>query len=160
VANRPIRLTIDTFTTELRRFTPTGYDVKVTASGDVEYSLFGSVVDGPAFEEKRIWTISAYIDLAAKQALWRIYKRSEAKRRAAPTDFSILVEDYITPFIEDGSTRTRGLATSGTVVTDSGGISYPAKYYARMFEPTFVEYDYRGLHLCSFVLKELDRVAP
>jgi hypothetical protein len=95
-----------------------------------------------------------------KQALWRIYKRSETKRRAAPTDFSILVEDYITPFIEDGSTRTRGLATSGAVVTDSGGISYPAKYYARMFEPTFTEYDYRGLHLCSFVLKELDRVAP
>ena len=160
MTNRALKLTIDTFSVELKRFTPQGYDLKVSESGDVEYSLFGASVDGPAFEEKRIWTIGAYVDLTARQALERIFKRSETKRRSAPTDFSILVEDFITPFIEDGGTRTRGLATGGTVVTDGGGISYPAKYYARMFSPTFVEYDYRTLHLASFVLKELDKVAP
>ncbi len=157
---RTLNLSIDTFQVILGEFGATGYDLNFAPSGDVEYSLFGCVVDGPAYEEKRIWTISAFCTLAEWLAIQRIYKRSEYKRRQAPTDFSIYCDDYIRPFVEDGNTRSRALAPGAMPITDAGGIRYAARYRVRLMEPKAVEQGGRKPYLVSFVLKELDRVGP
>lgn len=157
----PLILTIDTFTLTLSEFLPGGHERKPFEDGEMEYSLFGSALtDGPMFESKHVWTIKAICSQRQWNTLVKIYKRSERKRRA-DQDYKILVSDYVEPFVEDDA-RTRALAAGGTVVTDTdGGVSYPAVFAVRLFQPNNEKLqNTEKPYVASFVLKELDKVMP
>ncbi|MBD2018674.1 hypothetical protein H6F43_00555 [Leptolyngbya sp. FACHB-36] len=159
---RFLALSIDGINLKISEFASSGYEVTYADAGDVSYSLAGfAVVDGPAYEPKRVWTITAFLTLAEWQQLQFIYVRSERKRRQPPTGFGIACDDTVQPVIEDSNARTRAIVPGGTVTQFvSGGITYPARFSVRMFQPKATELAGLKPFQTSFVLKELDKVAP
>lgn len=157
----PLILIDDGFSVAFRKFIANGYERLTQPSGDQEYSLNGTpIVDGILYEPKFVWTIGAYVTKSEWQQLWLLYRRCERKRSTENAEFSITVADYVEPYIEDRTTRSRSLAPDGTVTSLSGGgIAYPALFHARMYEPK-QEFIRNGLtpYIARFVLKELDSV--
>lgn len=156
---RFLNLSIDGISAKLTEFAVNGYELTFAEQGDVSYSLSGfAVADGPAYEGKRIWTINAFLTQAEWDALQLIFQRSERKRRQPPTNFSITVDDTISPVLEDLPGRTRAIVPGFTSTTVPGGIKYPARFAARMFQPKAAESVGLKPFQASFVLKELDKV--
>lgn len=161
MAIRALSLSIDSYTASVFRFIGEGgYSRVPVGGGDVRYSLSGtSLIDGTLYEPKYVWTISTLVTTEEKAAINALWMRSERKRRQLQ-DSSILLHDSIEPFVEDATTRSRALATGGSVVTlDTGGISYPAQFKVRITEPKFTMAGSSQIWWqCSFVAKELDKV--
>ncbi|MFN6572375.1 hypothetical protein [Dendronalium sp. ChiSLP03b] len=153
---RQLTLTIGDISTTLKRFT--SYDRTLADTGVTDYSIVGTPLDsGPVHEPKHIWTISAMVTLEQWLALGAIFGECDRLRREQG-NYRILVEDSIQDFIEQG-TRTRAIAAGGSETTFTGGVAYPAKFYARMFEPRS-QWQVNQLYpyVASFVLRELDKV--
>jgi hypothetical protein len=136
-----------------------GYDRTTAETGDVEYSLNGTpIADGHLYEPKWVWTVSAYTEEATALTIERIFRRSE-RYRAAEISFGILLADYVKPCTEDAP-QSRQLAPGGSIVSTDDELIYPAVYSVRMFQPKVLPTGNGHTWLVSFVLKELDRVAP
>lgn len=153
-------LTYEDLTLTLREWiSPGGYSRKPQPSGDVEYSLYGAPIDdGPVYEAKFLWTLNCLTSAAQWRTLQRMFRRSELNRGLAQP-YAVTVADYIDPYCEDGPARTRAIAPGGLVLNEAdGGISYPALYNARIFEPGAQK---AGIYYqVSLTLKELESVAP
>lgn len=152
---RQLTLTISGISVTLTKFI--SYDRTLASTGDTEYSIVGTPLDsGPFYEPKHIWTISAMVTAAERQKLGAIFTKCDSLRRSQG-NYRIKVEDSIENFLEDGG-RTRALASGGSVASFSGGVEYPAGFYARMFEPKY-QWQRNGVYpyIASFVLRELDK---
>ena len=160
---RTLKLSIDTLTVELGNgydSSFTSYEKTIAETGSVEYSLYGTALEeGSLYEPKYVWTIGVYLSLTQWQNLQVIYQRCERKRRTQAS-YNIVLEDFISPYVEDVTSRTRALATGASVTTiGSVAISYPAQFNVRLFEPKAIEGNNRNFkYLVTFVLKELDTV--
>lgn len=152
---RQLVLTTSGISVTLKKFT--AYDRTLASTGDTEYSIVGTPLDsGPFYEPKHIWAISAIVTDTERRKLAAIFTKCDSLRRAQG-NYRITVEDSIENFIEDGG-RTRALASGGGVTSFSGGVEYPAAFYARMFEPKYQWQRNRVYpYIASFVLRELDK---
>ncbi|MBD2437363.1 hypothetical protein [Nostoc sp. FACHB-110] len=154
---RQLTLSIDSLTVTLKKFTQ--YDRTIPDTGQTEYSIVGTPLDsGPVYEPKFIWSIGAMVSWEEWFAINAIFNRSDKLRRSQG-NYRILIEDSIENFTESG-TRTRGLASGGSETVFDGGVSYPACFYARMFEPKS-QWQRNGQYpyIASFTLRELDKIA-
>ena len=154
-------LTLDGIESRLSTFLPNGYEQTFVASSELNYSLNGTpLVDGIAYESKRVLTIGAVCTAQNKTALLQIFQRSERKRRTQAAGFGIIVHDLIGSVVEDVS-RTRALANGATVLPlAGGGCEYFAQFEYQLYEPKVVPTGNGILtHQVNFVLKELRKVA-
>jgi hypothetical protein len=151
-----IRISIDTLSVELSRFTPDGYQRTTPETGATEYSIYGTPLDtGPAYEPKIIWQIATFTTLEQWRTIQTIFSLHDNRRRQQG-NYRIAVDDYIRDFVESG-TRKRALAAGGIVTSFAGGVSYPAVFYARMLEPSFeITKNGQYPYISRFTLKELD----
>ncbi|MEH2393683.1 MAG: hypothetical protein V7K21_19150 [Nostoc sp.] len=133
------------------------YDRVFADTGMTEYSIVGTPLDsGPVYEPKHIWTVSAMVTQTQWWALGAIFGECDRLRRTQG-NYRITVDDSIQDFVEQGA-RTRALASGGTQISFTGGVSYPARFYARMFEPKS-QWQRNELYpyVTNFVLRELDK---
>lgn len=152
---RQLTLSISGISVALKRFV--SYDRILADTGQTEYSIVGTPLDsGPVYEPKHIWTIGAMVTIEQWWALGAIFGECDRQRRTQG-NYRITVDDSIQDFVEQGA-RTRALAAGGTQTSFTGGASYPARFYARMFEPKS-QWQRNQLYpyVTSFVLKELDK---
>ncbi|MEH2201179.1 hypothetical protein [Nostoc sp.] len=152
---RQLALSISGISVTLKRFV--SYDRLLADTGQTEYSIVGTPLDsGPFYEPKHIWTISAMVTIEQWRALGAIFGECDRLRRTQG-NYSIIVDDSIQDFIEQGA-GTRAIAAGGTRTYFTGGVSYPARFYARMFEPKS-QWQRNQLYpyVASFVLRELDK---
>lgn len=137
---------------------PNGYERQPQPTGEQEYALNGTPIDdGPLYESKQLWTLQAFVTIEQWRLIKLIWMRSERKRRTLQ-DYSIVLDDYVTPWIEDVA-QTRAIAPGGTVTALTEGCSYPARFTARMFEPKD-EHSKSAFYpyIIKMVLKELETV--
>lgn len=89
-------------------------------------------------------------------AIGAIFGECDRLRRTQG-NYSIIVDDSIQDFVEQGA-MTRALVPGGAQISFTGGIAYPARFYARMFEPKS-QWQKNQLYpyVASFVLRELDK---
>lgn len=152
---RQLTLSISSISVTLKRFV--SYDRILADTGTTEYSIVGTPLDsGPVYEPKHIWTISAMVTYEQWYAIGAIFGECDRLRRTQG-NYRIIVDDSIQDFVEQGA-RTRVLAPGGTQTSFTGGVAYPARFYARMFEPKS-QWQKNGLYpyVASFVLRELDK---
>ncbi|MEH2148609.1 hypothetical protein [Nostoc sp.] len=152
---RQLTLSISGISVTLKRFV--SYDRILADTGQTEYSIVGTPLDsGPVYEPKHIWTISAMVTCEQWYAIGAIFGECDAKRRTQG-NYRITVDDSIQDFIEQGA-RTRALAFGGVQTNFTGGVAYPAQFYARMLEPKS-QWQKNQLYpyVASFVLRELDK---
>lgn len=152
---RQLTLSFDTLTVTFKRFG--SYDRPLAGTGETDYSIVGAPLDsGPVYEPKHIWTVSAHCTYEQWYALGAIFTKSDKVRRDQG-NYRITVDDSIEYFREYG-TRTRAIAPGGTQTNFTGGVAYPARFYARMFEPKN-QWQQNQLYpyIASFVLRELDK---
>ncbi|HYX19156.1 MAG TPA: hypothetical protein VE944_33350 [Nostoc sp.] len=152
---RQLTLSISGISVTLKRFV--SYDRILADTGQTEYSIVGTPLDsGPVYEGKHLWTISAMVMIDQWWGLGAIFGECDRLRRTQG-NYRITVDDSIQDFIEQGA-RTRALAFGGTTTSFTGGVSYPARFYARMFEPKS-QWQKNQLYpyVASFVLRELDK---
>ncbi|MFB2769828.1 hypothetical protein ACE1AT_11145 [Pelatocladus sp. BLCC-F211] len=154
---KSLTLTIDTLSVSLTRFT--NYERVLADTGQTEYSIVGTPLDsGPVYEPKHIWTVSAMVTYDQWHTLNGIFALCDSLRRNQG-NYRITVDDSIQDFIETG-TRTRSLTSGGSETIFTGGVSYPARFYARMFEPKSQWQRNRYYpYIAGFVLRELDKVS-
>jgi hypothetical protein len=152
-----LNLSIGSLSVRLTTFT--AYERPLADTGQTEYSIVGTPLDsGPAYEPKHIWTIAAMTTFDQWYALNAIFARSDQLRRQQQ-NYRVTVDDTIQSFIEYGS-RTRAVVPGESETIFTGGVAYPARFYARMLEPKSTKqgsgyYPY----LTSFTLSELDKFA-
>lgn len=152
---RQLTLSISGISVTLKRFM--SYDRILADTGQTEYSITGAPLDsGPVYEPKHIWTISAMVTLQEWHGINAIFGECDRLRRTQG-NYRITVDDSIQDFIEQG-TRTRAITSGGTEIVFTGGVAYPARFYARMLEPKS-QWQRNGLYpyTTSFVLRELDK---
>jgi hypothetical protein len=152
---RQLTLSISGISVILKRFV--SYDRILADTGQTEYSITGAPLDsGPVYEPKHIWTISAMVTLPQWYAIGAIFGECDRLRRNQG-NYRITVDDSIQDFVEQG-TRTRAIASGGTEIAFTGGVAYPARFYARMLEPKS-QWQKNQLYpyVASFVLRELDK---
>lgn len=153
---KTLTLSIDSYAVVIDTFAQNGYERTRADTGETEYSIWGTPLDsGPFFEPKFIWIISCYLSKEEWIKLNAIFSLSD-KRRRQMQNYRITINDYIEEIIED-SPRTRAVASGGSVNTAGNSVYYPAKFYARMFEPKSTQQGGLKLYLTSFTLKELDK---
>ena len=147
--------------------------VSFEPTGNVKYSINGTPIDaGIQYEEHRIWTFEAVGLTRDEKQMLELISLSQGRARrlwASPSNnYAIRLHDWITPYTDIGTTRTRAIAldgsTVGTVdpigVTD--GLSYPSQWDVR-FEgvPEIENARTNGTsYNAKIVLKELKRVLP
>jgi hypothetical protein len=172
----PLILTYDSLNLKVRltKFRDDDQQRKMVSfepTGLAKYSINGSPIDsGIQYEEHRIWTFEAVgITMLEKQQIELMVKAQNSARRLwNPANISaIRLHDWITPYVDIGTTRTRGLASDGletAVVRQIGevGLSYAAAWNIRFdFVPEFENTRTNGTsYNTKIVLKELDRVLP
>ncbi|MEH2029809.1 MAG: hypothetical protein V7K67_09055 [Nostoc sp.] len=152
---RQLTLSISSISVTLKRFV--SYDRILADTGQTEYSIAGTPLDsGPVYEPKHIWTISAMVTLPQWYAIGAIFGECDRLRRTQG-NYSIIVDDSIQNFVEQGA-MTRALVPGGAQISFTGGIAYPARFYARMFEPKS-QWQKNQLYpyVANFVLRELDK---
>jgi hypothetical protein len=152
---RQLTLSVSNISVTLKRFV--SYDRILADTGQTEYSIVGTPLDsGPVYEPKHIWTISAMVTIEQWRALGAIFGECDRLRRTQG-NYRITVDDSIQEFIEQG-TRTRALASGGVQAYFTGGVAYPARFYARMLEPKS-QWQKNQLYpyVASFVLRELEK---
>jgi hypothetical protein len=152
---RQLTLSISGISVNLKRFV--SYDRTLADTGVTEYSIVGTPLDsGPFYEPKHIWTISAMVTIEQWRALGAIFGECDRLRRQQG-NYRITVDDSIQDFVEQGA-RTRAIASGGSQTSFTGGVSYPARFYARMFEPRS-QWQRNQLYpyVTGFVLRELDK---
>ncbi|XHR83281.1 MAG: hypothetical protein ACFKPT_02605 [Gloeotrichia echinulata GP01] len=152
---RRLTLSIGFISVTLKRFV--SYDRILADTGQTEYSITGAALDsGPVYEPKHIWTCSAMVTTEQWRALGAIFGECDRLRRTQG-NYRIIVDDSIQDFIEQGY-GTRAIAPGGTQTYFTGGVAYPARFYARMFEPKS-QWQKNGVYpyVASFVLRELDK---
>lgn len=152
---RSLSLSISAISVTLKKFTT--YERTLADTGTTEYSIVGTPLDSVVYEPKHIWVVSAMVTHEQWYKLGAIFRECDRLRRQQG-NYRILVEDSIENFIEQA--KTRGLATGGSVEIFGGGVAYPAKFYARMFEPKS-QWQRNGVYpyVASFTLRELDKAA-
>lgn len=151
---RQLTLSISSFSVTLKRFV--SYDRIPADTGQTEYSIAGAPLDsGPQYEPKHIWTVSAMVTIDQWRGLEGIFGECDRLRRTQG-NYRIIVEDSIQDFVE--ATQTRAIAAGGAQTFFTGGVSYPAQFYARMFEPKS-QWQRNQLYpyVANFVLRELDK---
>ncbi|WP_414755548.1 hypothetical protein [Anabaena sp. CCY 9910] len=137
MTSRYLQLSISGTTVQLRKFAE--YNRAIADTGQTEYSIAGTPLDsGPAYEPKRIWTVSAMATMAQWQDLMRIFAECDRLRRDNG-NYRIALEDRIEQ-----------------VVSNTGVASW-GSFYVRMFEPRS-QHQRNQLYpyIISFVLRELD----
>jgi len=152
---RQLTLSISSISVTIKRFI--SYDRTLATTGETDYSIVGTPLDsGPFYEPKHIWTISAMVTQDQWYAIGAIFGECDRLRRTQG-NYRIAVDDSIQDFIEQGY-RTRALALGGGQTNFTGGVAYPARFYARMLEPKS-QWQKNGLYpyVASFVLRELDK---
>ncbi len=152
-----LSLSLNGLTVTFTQFT--NYDRTLAETGQTEYAIAGTPLDsGPAYEPKHIWSVGAVTTIEQWHSLYAIYLQSDSLRRTGQ-NYRILIDDNNQELIESG-TKTRSLANGGTVTTFSGGVAYPAQFYARLFEPKSQK-TYNGIYpyIVTFTLRELDKVS-
>jgi hypothetical protein len=152
---RQLTLSINSISVTLKRFV--SYDRILADTGQTEYSIVGTPLDsGPVYEPKHIWTISAMVTIEQWRALGAIFGECDRLRRTQG-NYRIIVDDSIQDFIEQ-QYRSRAIVAGGTQTSFTGGVSYPARFYARMFEPKS-QWQRNQLYpyVANFVLRELDK---
>lgn len=152
---RQLTLSISSISVTLKRFV--SYDRIPADTGQTEYSIVGTPLDsGPVYEPKHIWTISAMVTIEQWRALGAIFGECDRLRRTQG-NYRITVDDSIQDFIEQ-QYRSRALVPGGEQKYFTGGVSYPARFHARMFEPKS-QWQKNQLYpyVASFVLRELDK---
>ncbi|MEH1821536.1 MAG: hypothetical protein V7L31_21055 [Nostoc sp.] len=152
---RQLTLSISGISVTLKRFF--SYDRILADTGQTEYSIAGTPLDsGPVYEPKHIWTISAIVTYEQWYGIGAIFGECDRLRRQQG-NYRITIDDSIQDFIEQGA-RTRALASGGTETTFTGGVAYPARFYARMLEPKS-QWQKNQLYpyVAGFVLRELDK---
>ena len=152
---RQLTLSIGSISVTLKRFVT--YDRTLADTGMTEYSIAGTPLDsGPVYESKHIWTVSAMVTRTQWWALGAIFGECDRLRRTQG-NYRITVDDSIQDFVEQGY-RSRALASGGAQTTFAGGVSYPARFYARMLEPKS-QWQKNQLYpyVANFVLRELDK---
>lgn len=154
---RQLTLTFGSAIVTLRRFIT--YDRTVADTGQTEYSIAGTPLDsGPVYEPKLIWTIGAMVTWEDWYTLGVVFRESDRTRRQQG-NYRITIDDSVENFIE--ATKTRALVPGGVQVSFPGGVAYPARFYARMFEPQSqwqrnTQYPY----IATFTLRELGDISP
>jgi hypothetical protein len=139
--------------------------------GEVRYSLNGAPIDtGIQYEPHRIWTFeAAHLTKAERNTIELIAKmQNDARRRWTTTqNYAVRLHDWITPYIDVGTTRTRAIAMDGTtagvaISIGSSGLSYPAQWDVRFLSmPEFSNVRTNStIYNCQITLKELNRVLP
>jgi hypothetical protein len=156
MSNKKLILSIDGIAATLSQFTT--YDRTPQNTGETEYAIIGTPTDsGLAYEPKHSWNVSALTTLTDWHAIQLIFAKSDRLRRQQG-NYRITVDDLIQPFAEEGA-RTRAVATGGVVTNVPGGVSYPAKFYVRMFDlKSQKSGSGKYPYTVSFTLKELDKV--
>ena len=152
---RQLTLSISGISVTLKRFV--SYDRILADIGTTEYSIVGTPLDsGPVYEPKHIWTISAMATLEQWYAIGAIFGECD-RLRQNQGNYRITVDDSIQDFIEQGY-KSRALVPGGEQKYFTGGVAYPARFYARMFEPKS-QWQRNGVYpyVVSFVLRELDK---
>ncbi|MBD2570013.1 hypothetical protein [Anabaena lutea] len=120
----------------------------------IEYSANGSsILDGPIFPIKFLWSINASLDLEETDILQAIYSESDYNRRNL-TGPLITLTDNTLSFVEHAP-RTRPLAAGSTETTISNNqIKYFAKFQTFIIQSP--EIDEQGIHnAVSFTLQEI-----
>ncbi|MBN3875237.1 hypothetical protein [Nostoc sp. JL23] len=152
---RQLTLSISSISVILKRFV--SYDRIPATTGETDYSIVGASLDsGPVYEPKHIWTISAMVTTQQWYAIGAIFGECDRLRRTQG-NYRITVDDSIQDFVEQGA-RTRAIASGGAQTNFTGGVAYPARFYARIFEPKS-QWQKNQLYpyVASFVLRELDK---
>lgn len=152
---RQLTLSISSISVTLKRFV--SYDRTLADTGMTEYSIVGTPLDsGPVYDPKHIWTVSAMVTRPQWWALGAIFGECDRLRRTQG-NYRIIVDDSIQDFIEQGY-ASRALALGGSIAFFTGGVSYPARFYARMFEPKSQwQRNHVYPYVANFVLRELDK---
>ncbi|MEH1976073.1 MAG: hypothetical protein V7L02_23240 [Nostoc sp.] len=152
---RQLTLSISSTSVTLKRFV--SYDRILADTGQTEYSIVGTPLDsGPVYEPKHIWTISAMVTYEQWFAIGAIFGECDRLRRQQD-NYRITVDDSIQDFVEQ-QYRSRALVPEGEQKYFTGGVAYPARFYARMFEPKS-QWQRNQLYpyVANFVLRELDK---
>ena len=152
---RQLTLSISGISVTCKRFV--SYDRILADTGATEYSIVGTPLDsGSVYEPKHIWTIGAMVTLEQWYGIGAIFGECDRLRRQQG-NYRITVDDSIQDFIEQGY-KSRALVPGGEQKYFTGGVAYPARFYARMFEPKS-QWQRNGVYpyVANFVLRELDK---
>lgn len=145
--------------------------VSFEETGEVRYAINGTPIDtGIQYEEHRTWTFeAAHLNTEERNTI-ELMARSQNKARRlwnGTQNYAIRLDDWITPYLDLGRTRTRAIAMDGAKVapvTPIGtmGLSYPAQWDVRFLGvPEFSNLRTNStLYNCQITLKELTRVNP
>ena len=106
----------------------------------VEYSYAGNpLIKRNVGLSKHQWDVSCLLDIDAYDRFLAIANFHDnyinENPNAQPEDYSIIIDDYLNPFVEKGSTPTRKLAEGASDIktfNDGAAIRYFAKFYASL----------------------------
>jgi hypothetical protein len=161
---KSLKLSFGIHSIELFNFAEGSGEPTFEQIGDTVYGIAGQPIDsGIQYEAHRIYAIDCFLTHSEKQSLMWLFQASERVRVLwnQALNYSITLEDRITPYLEPGAIQTRAVATGETVSIAAGGLSYPAQFKVRMSEPEFKRVRANGtIHRAKFNLKETDRVIP
>ena len=172
----PLILTYDTLQLRITKFRNDDQQRKMVSfepTGPVKYSINGTPIDsGIQYEEHRVWTFEAVgLTKEEKQMLELISLAQGRARRlwASPANnYAVRLHDWITPYTDIGTTRTRAIALDGvtagvvSAIAGTAGLSYPSQWDVR-FEgvPEIENARTNGTsYNAKIILKELKRVLP
>jgi hypothetical protein len=133
VMENTIVLTIDTLTLPLARFAKGGAGREIANEGGVDYTPIGSGISTGARVEKYLWSIDCWLTEEEWQLLQRIYQRAKAKRLARQ-EHRVFLDDFAELWVDDVA-RQYALAPTGTVSVQSGLVTYPRRFAARILQP-------------------------
>jgi hypothetical protein len=171
----PLILSYDSLSVRITKFV--GDDeaqkrmVSFEETGEVRYSIAGTPIDtGIQHENHRIWTFEAmHLTPGERYAIELMAQLQNKARRqwSASRNYAIRLHDWITPYLDTGTVRTRAIARDGVKVGSvtaigTAGLKYPAQWNVRFLDfPSFTNVRANGTRYnCSIVLKELERVLP
>lgn len=128
--------------------------------GGVEYSIYGTPIgDGPAFEPKFVWAVTAFVDKDQERLIGAIYAEFDRLRRTQPYQSANILLIDINQEYQEKLPRTRALAPDTTQqFVGAAHVSYFAQFYVWMVKPP--ELVENGIwRTVTLTLQETDRVA-
>ena len=131
----------------------------------VEYSIWGTTIgDGPVFQPKYVWSVTASVghcqEQNAERMLGAIYAEFDLRRRTMPHENAQIRLIDTNQEIQEKAPRTRAIAP-GTAITTLPGeyISYFAQFDVWFVQPPSYSVEGR-IRTVNFSLQETGRVLP